>query len=163
LKAKYARRKTEACLNTTAADIENKTETSSSSNSNNNNKNNSRDEQHQGRSSNHSTGRPPGPPTRTLSMPLIQQLDQLPQLRALHLAWDPLTGAAIGEETEEVKEEELQDQPVATTAATAASDCDPSSRKSSGYRLSGHFGEIMEQIIPLEEILECFIDPFTGE
>ena len=172
LKAKYTRRKTEACLATTAA-------TTTAAVANKDNSKCSSSERHEvattmAKNNNRL-------PTRTMSMPLIQQQQQqlseegrgknkLLQLRPLNLAWDPLTGASIGEEEEEQEQEQdkvvkpeqqLVESPAVVTAVVEHVD----NRKSSCYRLSGgHFADLLrdEQIIPREEVLECFIDPFTG-
>jgi hypothetical protein len=182
LKAKYTRRKTEACLATssatTAVEVGKKQGDSSSSNES------SKDNNAAGRTKAAAAAaaaphgrRQPGVPSRTYSMPLIQQpaqqqlseeqlgrKQQLPQLRPLNLAWDPLTGASIGEEEEEQEQDKSE-----TTDSKQLIETEEhvvNRKSSSGYRLSGgHFADLLreEQIIPREEVLECFIDPFTGD
>ncbi len=129
---------------------------------NNNNSNKSEE----GTAESSSVSKKPGPPSRTHSMPLIQQVEgrsKLPQLRALNLAWDPLTGQSIGEEAElEDGADASQQLASVPTAVAAASEQEAGSRKAS-FWLGDHLGDLLEQIIPREEVLECFIDPFTGE
>jgi hypothetical protein len=160
LKAKYTRRNTEACLSTTSAGAKEEQKAVDGCNNNNNNKS------EEGTVESSSVSKKPGPPSRTHSMPLIQQVEgrsKLPQLRALNLAWDPLTGQSIGEEAE--LEDGADASPQLTsvpTAVAAVSEQEAGSRKAS-FWLGDHLGDLLEQIIPREEVLECFIDPFTGE
>jgi len=160
LKAKYTRRNTEACLNTSTAGAKEEQKAVDGSN----NDNSSKRQEETVKSSN--VGKKQGPPSRTHSMPLIQQLEgrnKLPQLRALNLAWDPLTGQSIGEEAEvEEEADESQQLAAAPAEAAAAPEREAGSRKAS-FWLGDHFGDLLEKIIPREEVLECFIDPFTGQ
>merc|ERR1711892_825136 len=91
-------------------------------------------------------------PLRTLSMPIIEGIvGSLQQKKSLDLAWDPLTGECLSAETESVD-------------SGQESSCSRKSSKS-GRRKSSHLGDIIEadHIIPEEVVLECFIDPFTGQ
>jgi len=106
-----------------------------------------------------------GQPLRTLSMPIIEGLvGSLPPKKSLELAWDPLTGECLSAETESV--DSGQDSEGARKLSSDSSEESSCSRKSSksGRRKSSHLGDIIEadQIIPEEVVLECFIDPFTG-
>jgi len=107
-----------------------------------------------------------GQPLRTLSMPIIEGLvGSLPPKKSLELAWDPLTGECLSAETESV--DSGQDSEGARKLSSDSSEESSCSRKSSksGRRKSSHLGDIIEadQIIPEEVVLECFIDPFTGQ
>jgi len=106
------------------------------------------------------------PPLRTLSMPIIEGMVNSHQpKKSLELAWDPLTGECLSAETESV--DSGQDSEGVRKLSSDSSEESTSSRKSSksGRRKSSHLGDIIEadHIIPEEKVLECFIDPFTGQ
>merc|ERR1719233_292888 len=106
------------------------------------------------------------PPLRTHSMPIIEGIiGALPPKKSLELAWDPLTGECLSAETESV--DSGQDSEGVRKLSSDSSEESSSSRKSSksGRRKSSHLGDIVEDshIIPEEKVLECFIDPFTGQ
>lgn len=121
------------------------------------------------------------PPNRTISMPIIQGLSaSLQRKKSLELAWDPLTGQSIPQSGERLTEtvsdsgERLtetesvdsgRDSEGRKLSSSSTSEESSSSRKSS-QRKSSHLGDILElgdRIIPDQCILECFIDPFTGQ
>ena len=104
-------------------------------------------------------------PLRTLSMPIIEGIvGSLQPKKSLDLAWDPLTGECLSAETESV--DSGQDSEGVRKLSSDSSEESSCSRKSSksGRRKSSHLGDIIEadHIIPEEVVLECFIDPFTG-
>merc|ERR1712106_478161 len=106
------------------------------------------------------------PPLRTLSMPIIEGImGSLQPKKSLELAWDPLTGECLSAETESV--DSGQDSEGVRKLSSDSSEESSCSRKSSksGRRKSSHLGDIIEadHIIPEEVVLECFIDPFTGQ
>merc|ERR1711892_1479610 len=106
------------------------------------------------------------PPLRTLSMPIIEGImGSLQPKKSLELAWDPLTGECLSAETESV--DSGQDSEGVRKLSSDSSEESSCSRKSSksGRRKSSHLGDIVEadHIIPEEKVLECFIDPFTGQ
>jgi len=106
------------------------------------------------------------PPLRTHSMPIIEGIiGALPPKKSLELAWDPLTGECLSAETESV--DSGQDSEGVRKLSSDSSEESSCSRKSSksGRRKSSHLGDIVEDshIIPEEKVLECFIDPFTGQ
>merc|ERR1712203_1266469 len=106
------------------------------------------------------------PPLRTHSMPIIEGIiGALPPKKSLELAWDPLTGECLSAETESI--DSGQDSEGVRKLSSDSSEESSSSRKSSksGRRKSSHLGDIVEDshIIPEEKVLECFIDPFTGQ
>merc|ERR1719481_1781659 len=106
------------------------------------------------------------PPLRTNSMPIIEGIiGSLPAKKSLELAWDPLTGECLSAETESV--DSGQDSEGVRKLSSDSSEESSCSRKSSksGRRKSSHLGDIVEDshIIPEEKVLECFIDPFTGQ
>jgi len=105
-------------------------------------------------------------PLRTLSMPIIEGIvGSLQPKKSLDLAWDPLTGECLSAETESV--DSGQDSEGVRKLSSDSSEESSCSRKSSksGRRKSSHLGDIIEadHIIPEEVVLECFIDPFTGQ
>merc|ERR1711892_1176539 len=105
-------------------------------------------------------------PLRTLSMPIIEGIvGSLQPKKSLELAWDPLTGECLSAETESV--DSGQDSEGVRKLSSDSSEESSCSRKSSksGRRKSSHLGDIVEadHIIPEEKVLECFIDPFTGQ
>jgi len=87
------------------------------------------------------------------------------QKKSLELAWDPLTGECLSAETESV--DSGQDSEGVRKLSSDSSEESSCSRKSSksSRRKSSHLGDIVESdhIIPEEKVLECFIDPFTGQ
>merc|ERR550517_1571503 len=106
--------------------------------------------------------------TRTMSMPVIETLassEQLQKKKSLELAWDPLTGESLlDQETESVDSGRESDVRRLSTSSTSEESA--SSRKSSSRRKSSHLADILEladRIIPEQCVLECFIDPFTGQ
>merc|ERR1711874_443536 len=106
------------------------------------------------------------PPLRTHSMPIIEgMMGSLQPKKSLELAWDPLTGECLSAETESV--DSGQDSEGVRKLSSDSSEESSCSRKSSksGRRKSSHLGDIVEadHIIPEEKVLECFIDPFTGQ
>ena len=143
LKAKYTRRKTEA-------DILSK---SKSTDKNANDK------------SGPAKAVIPPSPIRTQSMSVFEGLvgSPLPK-KPLDLAFDPLTGECLSVETESV--DSGRESEVVRKFSSDSSEEGSCSRKSSksGRRKSSHLGDILEseQLIPEEVVLECFIDPFTG-
>merc|ERR550517_555164 len=105
--------------------------------------------------------------TRTMSMPVIETLassKQLQKKKSLELAWDPLTGESLlDQDTESVDSGRESDVRRLSTSSTSEESA--SSRKSS-RRKSSHLADILEladRIIPEQCVLECFIDPFTGQ
>jgi len=147
LKAKYTRRKTEASLLLQAkAEKEGKQ-----------GKENNKEEGKKGRKS-------PPPTVRTISMPIIEGLNASIQPGApLSLAWDPLTGEQLEDCTESVDSGRESDN--RKLSSSSNSEESSSSRKSS-QRKSCHLSDILEladRIIPDHTVLECFIDPFTGQ
>lgn len=105
--------------------------------------------------------------TRTMSMPVIETLassEQLQKKKSLELAWDPLTGESLlDQDTESVDSGRESDVRRLSTSSTSEESA--SSRKSS-RRKSSHLADILEladRIIPEQCVLECFIDPFTGQ
>ena len=84
--------------------------------------------------------------------------------KPLDLAFDPLTGECLSVETESV--DSGRESEVVRKFSSDSSEEGSCSRKSSksGRRKSSHLGDILEseQLIPEEVVLECFIDPFTG-
>lgn len=85
--------------------------------------------------------------------------------KSLELAWDPLTGECLSAETESV--DSGQDSEGVRKLSSDSSEESSCSRKSSksSRRKSSHLGDIVEadHIIPESKVLECFIDPFTGQ
>lgn len=106
--------------------------------------------------------------TRTMSMPVIETniagSGKLQKKKSLELAWDPLTGESLlDQETESVDSGRESDVRKLSTSSTSEESA--SSRKSS-RRKSSHLADILEladRIIPEQCVLECFIDPFTGQ
>jgi len=105
--------------------------------------------------------------TRTMSMPVIETVvgsEQLQKKKSLELAWDPLTGESLlDQDTESVDSGRESDVRRLSTSSTSEESA--SSRKSS-RRKSSHLADILEladRIIPEQCVLECFIDPFTGQ
>jgi len=106
--------------------------------------------------------------TRTMSMPVIETniagSGKLQKKKSLELAWDPLTGESLlDQETESVDSGRESDVRRLSTSSTSEESA--SSRKSS-RRKSSHLADILEladRIIPEQCVLECFIDPFTGQ
>lgn len=106
------------------------------------------------------------PPLRTLSMPIIEGIvGSIQPKKSLELAWDPLTGECLSAETESV--DSGQDSEGVRKLSSDSSEESSCSRKSSksSRRKSSHLGDIVEadHIIPESKVLECFIDPFTGQ
>ena len=110
-------------------------------------------------------------PTRTQSMSVFEGLvseagQSLLPKKSLDLAFDPLTGECLTGDTESV-DSGRESESLRKLSQDSSSE-ESSSRKSSrsgGGRKSSHLGDIpeSEQSIPDEMVLECFIDPFTGE
>jgi len=105
--------------------------------------------------------------TRTMSMPVIESLassEQMKKKKSLELAWDPLTGESlVDQDTESVDSGRESDVRRLSTSSTSEESA--SSRKSS-RRKSSHLADILEladRMIPEQCVLECFIDPFTGQ
>jgi len=107
-------------------------------------------------------------PVRTQSMSVFEGLvgSPLPK-KPLDLAFDPLTGECLSAETESV--DSGRESEVVRKLSSDSSE-ESSSRKSSKSggvmrKSSSHLGDILEseQLIPEEVVLECFIDPFTGQ
>ena len=147
LKAKYTRRKTEADILSNSKSNKDKNDNEKSSRSRTVLAEN---------------------PIRTMSMPVFEGLVDSPQLKKpLDLAFDPLTGECLSVDTESVDSgRESETQRKLSTDSSEESTAS-SSRKSSksGRRKSSTLVDIIEseQLIPEEKVLECFIDPFTGE
>jgi len=167
LKAKYTRRKTETSLQT-------KTE-SPLKDKNGNDKPKGEEKK----------TTLPSPNLRTVSMPLIEGLKGIEKTiiesrPGLELAWDPLTGECVegpkslgqGQDTESVDSGQESEPKNKSTPETELNlnplkeelSCKTYSRKNS------HVGNIKEtdednsdSNLPSDHIIECFIDPFTGQ
>merc|ERR550517_1492765 len=153
LKEKYTRRKTEASLL-----LEKKKEEREVGKS---------EREGQSEKEGVKNGRKPLSTTRTMSMPVIETMascNKLQQKKSLELAWDPLTGESLlDQDTESVDSGRESDVRRLSTSSTSEESA--SSRKSS-RRKSSHLADILEladRIIPEQCVLECFIDPFTGQ
>merc|ERR550517_443912 len=152
LKEKYTRRKTEASLL-----LEKKKEEREVGKS---------EREGQSEKEGVKNGRKPLSTTRTMSMPVIEALASSEQLqkKSLELAWDPLTGESlVDQDTESVDSGRESDVRRLSTSSTSEESA--SSRKSS-RRKSSHLADILEladRMIPEQCVLECFIDPFTGQ
>merc|ERR1719350_2564052 len=154
LKEKYTRRKTEASLL-----LEKKKEEREVGKS---------EREGQSEKEGVKNGRKPLATTRTMSMPVIETniagSGKLQKKKSLELAWDPLTGESLlDQETESVDSGRESDVRRLSTSSTSEESA--SSRKSS-RRKSSHLADILEladRIIPEQCVLECFIDPFTGQ
>merc|ERR1712141_439306 len=89
------------------------------------------------------------------------------QKAPLDLAFDPLTGECLSADTE--SEDSGRESETVRKLSTGSSEesTGSSSRKSSksGRRKSSNLVDIIEseQLTPEEKVLECFIDPFTGQ
>merc|ERR1719266_2625718 len=141
LKAKYTRRKTEADI---------------LSNSKSN----------KDRNDNEKSGtKVPAPPVRTQTLAVFEGLEGSPlPKKSLDLAFDLLTGECLSLETESV--DSGRESELTRKLSSDSSEEGSSSRKSSksGRRKSSNLGDILEsENIPEEMVLECFIDPFTGQ
>merc|ERR1711981_296404 len=147
LKAKYTRRKTEADI---------------LSNSKSN-----KDKNDKEKSSGLKTTVAGIPPIRTVSMPLFDGLVGSPQKAPLDLAFDPLTGECLSADTESVDSGRESETVRKLSTGSSEESTGSNSRKSSksGRRKSSNLVDILEsdQLIPEEKVLECFIDPFTGQ
>ena len=106
-------------------------------------------------------------PIRTVSMPLFDGLVGSQQKAPLDLAFDPLTGECLSADTESVDSGRESEVVRKLSSGSSEESTGSSSRKSSksGRRKSSNLVDIIEsdQLIPEEKVLECFIDPFTGE
>merc|ERR1712223_86296 len=147
LKAKYTRRKTEADI---------------LSNSKSN-----KDRNDNEKSSGLKTAVAGTQPIRTVSMPLFEGLVGSQQKAPLDLAFDPLTGECLSADTESVDSGRESETVRKLSTDSSEESTGSSSRKSSksGRRKSSNLVDIIEsdQLIPEEKVLECFIDPFTGQ
>jgi len=108
----------------------------------------------------------PPSPIRTHSMPVFDGLvgSPLPK-KPLDLAFDPLTGECLSSiaDTESVdsgRESEV-------IRKFSSDSCDDSSWKTDPERVNHGYNGVckqeIEQLIPEQCVLECFIDPFTGQ
>merc|ERR1712066_820374 len=80
------------------------------------------------------------------------------------LAWDPLTGESLVDQDND-SVDSGRESDVRRLSTSSTSEESASSRKSS-MRKSSHLADILEladHIIPEQCVLECFIDPFTGQ
>lgn len=106
-------------------------------------------------------------PIRTVSMPLFEGLVTSSQKAPLDLAFDPLTGECLAGDTESVDSGRESETVRKLSSGSSEESTGSSSRKSSksGRRKSSNLVDILEsdQLIPEEKVLECFIDPFTGQ
>merc|ERR1739844_744172 len=106
-------------------------------------------------------------PIRTVSMPLFDGLVGSQQKAPLDLAFDPLTGECLSADTESVDSGRESEAVRKLSSGSSQESTGSSSRKSSksGRRKSSNLVDIIEsdQLIPEEKVLECFIDPFTGQ
>merc|ERR1739844_524058 len=106
-------------------------------------------------------------PIRTVSMPLFDGLVGSQQKAPLDLAFDPLTGECLSADTESVDSGRESETVRKLSSGSSQESTGSSSRKSSksGRRKSSNLVDIIEsdQLIPEEKVLECFIDPFTGQ
>merc|ERR1712088_929030 len=106
-------------------------------------------------------------PIRTVSMPLFDGLVESQQKAPLELAFDPLTGECLSADTESVDSGRESETVRKLSTGSSEESTGSSSRKSSksGRRKSSNLVDIIEsdQLIPEEKVLECFIDPFTGQ
>jgi len=105
---------------------------------------------------------------RTVSMPVFEGLVDSPQpKKPLDLAFDPLTGECLSGDTESVDSGRESETVRKLSTDSSEESTASSSRKSSksGRRKSSNLVDIIEseQLIPEEKVLECFIDPFTGQ
>jgi len=123
---------------------------------------------------------------RTMSVPLIKGLNDVKQ-KNMDLAWDPITGESVNVETESVDSgkggessrepsicstednlrkvsvnSSLEDQPKSPDNMIE-SDLNAARNKKNSLlnRLTACAGD--DQLIPVEKVLQCFIDPFTGQ
>merc|ERR1712117_414596 len=103
------------------------------------------------------------PVVRTQTLAVFEGLEGSPlPKKSLDLAFDPLTGECL--ETQSV--DSGRESEMTRKLSSGSSDEGSSSRKSSksGRRKSSNLGDILEsENIPEEMVLECFIDPFTGQ
>jgi hypothetical protein len=102
--------------------------------------------------------------SRTMSMPVIQSdVGTLQPSKPLELAWDPFTGECLSMDSYTESVDSGRGSEMMRKSSTDSSEAS-SSRKSS-RRKSSHLGDISESdnIIPHQFVLECFIDPFTGQ
>merc|ERR1712088_1147580 len=147
LKAKYTRRKTEADI---------------LSNSKSN-----KDRNDNEKSSGPKTTAAGIHPIRTVSMPVFDGLAGSGQKAPLDLAFDPLTGECLSADTESVDSGRESETVRKLSTGSSEESTGSNSRKSSksGRRKSSNLVDIIEsdQLIPEEKVLECFIDPFTGQ
>jgi len=112
------------------------------------------------------------PQLRTASMPLLGGLPALEKSKpasnvGLDLAWDPLTGECIPGDDESVDSgrdsEPVSLRKISSEVELSSDQSEGGSRKSS-RRKSSQLGEILEQERGGSgTVLECFIDPFTGQ
>merc|ERR1719412_819533 len=107
-------------------------------------------------------------PIRTVSMPLFDGLVGSQQKAPLDLAFDPLTGECISADTESVdsgRESETVSRKLSTGSSEESTGSNSRKSSKSGRRKSSNLVDIIEsdQLIPEEKVLECFIDPFTGQ
>lgn len=120
----------------------------------------------------------PSPQLRTISMPLIEGLKALEKSGeqprpCLDLAWDPLTGECItGVDTESVdsgQESELKSKTTSeislnTTSSKEDINCKSYSRRNSQLGdIKETDGDNHDSDLSTNRIIECFIDPFTGQ
>jgi len=153
LKEKYTRRKTEASLL-----LEKKKEEREVGKS---------EREGQSEKEGVKNGRKPLSTTRTMSMPVIETIascNKLQQKKSLELAWDPLTGESLVDQDND-SVDSGRESDVRRLSTSSTSEESASSRKSS-MRKSSHLADILEladRIIPEQCVLECFIDPFTGQ
>merc|ERR1712079_788646 len=107
----------------------------------------------------------PAPPVRTQTLAVFEALEGSPlPKKSLDLAFDLLTGECLSLETESV--DSGRESELTRKLSSDSSEEGSSSRKSSksGRRKSSNLGDILEsENIPEEMVLECFIDPFTGQ
>merc|ERR1712088_229300 len=106
-------------------------------------------------------------PIRTVSMPVFDGLAGSGQKAPLDLAFDPLTGECLSADTESVDSGRESEAVRKLSSGSSQESTGSSSRKASksGRRKSSNLVDIIEsdQLIPEEKVLECFIDPFTGQ
>jgi len=149
LKAKYTRRKTENDILLSKSNIKDK---------------NANEKLVTSRSCSSRAPHSTPPVVRTQTLAVFEGLEGSPlPKKSLDLAFDPLTGECL--ETESV--DSGRESEMTRKLSSDSSDEGSSSRKSSksgGRRRSSHLGDILEsENIPEEAVLECFIDPFTGQ
>jgi len=119
------------------------------------------------------------PPTlvtnRTQSVPLIKGVQDI-QRKAFDLAWDPITGESVNIETESVDSgkggESSREQSICSTEDGVRKvsvnsngeehEVDPDAARNKKNSLISQLSG-SEEVIPVEKVLQCFIDPFTGQ